>query len=152
MRRRCRSVVLAFGLVIGSGSAAHALNFCFNPGTVTPSLAVAEKFKKPALGSCSPINGIDIGDPAIPRRLVTGTACLNSAGDTLLVAYTVHIYTYDPGSGPIDTPPLSVAMTLPYPSLANGVGFVNLDNSGVGGGGSHNAHANPCIPQRIPIP
>src|SRR5215475_12320416 len=122
MRRRCRSVVLALGLVIGSGSAAHALNFCFNPGTVTPSLAVAEKFKKPALGSCSPINGIDIGDSTFTRRLVTGTACLNSAGDTLLVAYTVQIYAFASSIGFHYTPPLSVAMTLPYPSLANGVG------------------------------
>src|SRR5690349_191824 len=70
MRRLSRSVVLALGFMLGSGSAAHALNFCFNPGTATPSLAVAEKFRKPAPGSCSPINGIDIGDPGQPRRLV----------------------------------------------------------------------------------
>jgi hypothetical protein len=152
MRSSVERIALALGLVIGSGSAAHALNFCFNPGTATPSLAVAEKFRKPARGSCSPINGIDISDSAHPRRLVSGTACLNSAGDTLLVAYTVHIYAFDTPAGPQDTPPLSVAMTLPYPSLVNGVGFVNLDNSGVGGGGSTNAHANPCIPQVIPIP
>ena len=114
-------------------------------------MAVAEKFKKPARGRCSPINGIDISD-STNRRLVTGTACLNSAGDTLLVAYTVHIYAFNTAVGVQDTPPLSVAMTLPYPSLVNGVGFVNLQNSGVGGGGSTTAHANPCIPQKIPIP
>ena len=151
MRRFSRTVVFALGLVMSTGAVAHALNFCFNPGTVTPSLAVAEKFKKPARGRCSPINGIDISD-STNRRLVTGTACLNSAGDTLLVAYTVHIYAFNTAVGVQDTPPLSVAMTLPYPSLVNGVGFVNLQNSGVGGGGSTTAHANPCIPQKIPIP
>ena len=151
MRRLSRVVVFALGLVMSTGAVAHALNFCFNPGTVTPSLAVAEKFKKPARGRCSPINGIDISD-STNRRLVTGTACLNSAGDTLLVAYTVHIYAFNTAVGVQDTPPLSVAMTLPYPSLVNGVGFVNLQNSGVGGGGSTTAHANPCIPQNIPIP
>src|SRR5215468_3114348 len=106
MRSSLGRIVLALGLVIGSRSAAHALNFCFNPGTATPSLAVAEKFRKPTRGSCSPINGIDIGDSALTRRLVTGTACLNSAGDTLLVAYTVHISVYDTAEGPHDTPPL----------------------------------------------
>ena len=63
MCRLYRSIVLALGLVMGSGAAAFALNFCFNPGISDPSpqsLAVAERFKKPARGSCSAINGFDI--------------------------------------------------------------------------------------------
>src|SRR5262249_40225271 len=148
--------VLALGLVIGSGSAAHALNFCFNPGTGTSpgdealgSLAVAEKFHKPQRGSCSPINGFDIASEALGLgpQLVTGTACLNSTGDTLRVAYVVHIVE----NMVVDSPAKSkeVSLVMPYPSLVGGIGSIvsvyGTENSG-------GAQANPWNPQVVPIP
>jgi hypothetical protein len=81
----------ALGFVLVTGSGANALNFCFNPGTLTnKSLAVAERFKRPGKGSCSPIDGFDLATEATGLQLVTGTACLNSTGDTMRVAYTVR--------------------------------------------------------------
>jgi len=147
MRSSVGRIALALGLVIGSGSAAHALNFCFNPGTSFPntSLAVAQGFKKPGRGKCSPIHGFDIGT-SISRRLVTGTACLNTAGDRLLVAYTVV-------STDIVVGPQHVTLSLPYPALQGGIGQMTDDGSGNGQStASTGAHANPCIPQAIPIP
>jgi len=148
MRRSSGLVLFALGLVLGTGSSAHALNFCFNPGTDAPygSLAVAEKFRKPARGSCTPINGFDLVVTPGPR-LVSGTACLNSAGDTLRVAYVVHgIAVFGVGSGG----DVNVSIILPYPALTNGYGRTTDPKGTFAATGS--GHANPCIPPVIPIP
>lgn len=148
MRSLSRAVPLALGLVVVTGSGAHALNFCFNPGTLTSkSLAVAERFKRPARGSCSPINGFDLASEATGLQLVTGTACVNSTGDTMRVAYVVHVADQCAGCGTLQ--PLQVSLILPYPSLLNGHGLVS---SPVADETSTNAHANACIPPVIPIP
>jgi len=148
MRYLCRSVVLALGLVIGSGSVSDALNLCFNPGTDPPyqTLAVAEKFRMPHKGSCSPIAGFDL---LRPGTLVTGTACLNSTGDTLRVAYQIFLSVLNFPT--VTQDPHLVSMSLPYPSLQGGHGFVtvNLQNTG---GPFGVAHANPCIPPSPVIP
>jgi hypothetical protein len=88
-----------------------------------------------------------------PRpRLVSGTACLDSAGDRLYVDYAIH---YAALSGPQSVPPEEVSMTLPFPTLAGGFGFVALD---LFDGEVHQensldgAHANKCIPQKLVIP
>jgi hypothetical protein len=146
MRTPLGRVVLGFALVIGSGSAAQAVNFCFNPGVDDGphnSLAVALKYRKPHPGSCSPIAGFDIG--AADYRSAFGTACLNSAGDLLHVSYVTT------GRSRV---PSVVSMDLPYPSLIGGAASVYSDDASgswnyvVGG----NGHANACIPQAIPIP
>jgi hypothetical protein len=150
-----RSLLLAIVVVAAIVPDALALNFCFNPGTDSPndSLAVAEHFKKPPPGSCSPINGFDLVRLGAP--MVTGTACLNSAADTLRVAYTVSYFIHqDPGGGIVFGYPLSVYMSLPYPGgpggvLLGGAGSTR-DESGTEHGGS--AHANPCNPPSPPLP
>jgi hypothetical protein len=43
-------------------------------------------------------------------------------------------------------------MDLPFPSLQSGTGSVSDDGSGVSGLTSTNAHANPCVPERIRVP
>ena len=148
MRHLCRSGMLALGLVVGSGSVAHALNLCFNPGTPSPyqTLAVAERFRMPHKGSCSSIAGFDL---VRPGSLVAGTACLNSTGDTLRVAYHIYLSVLDFPN--VTTDPHLVSMSLPYPSLQGGHGFVtvSLENTG---GPFGVAHANPCIPPSPVIP
>jgi hypothetical protein len=146
MRSSVRTIVLALGLVIGSGAPAHALNFCFNPGftdNLHNSLAVAVKFHKPHTGSCSPITGFDIGFG--DYRSVFGTACLNSAGDLLHVNYVT--------SG-VNLISMVVNIDLPYPSLLGGL--ASVDSGDASGSwkfaSSNNGHANPCIPQAITIP
>jgi len=154
MRNSLGRIALALGLVISSGSA-HALNFCFNPGTSSPddSLAVAEKFRKPAKGSCSPINGFDLVRSGPNAAPVTGTACLNSHGDTLAVSYLVHPDVSVFTGIVVASEPRHVSMVLPYPSLLNGLGAVSLDGSGSNGSAvSTNAHANSCIPPKPAIP
>jgi hypothetical protein len=144
MRNWVRLVVVALGFVMGGQSTAHALNFCFTRGVTEgfhASLAVAQKFRKPHNRNCSPIAGFDVGSADF--RAVFGTACLNSVGDTLHVEY-VSISRFR-------TPRYS-DMDLPFPSLQGGSGFVSDDGSGVSGLTSTNAHANPCIPQVIPVP
>ena len=146
MRSLVGKIVLVLGLLIGSGAPAHALNFCFNPGLTDPgyaSLAVAQRFHKPAKGACSSITGFDIGRG--DYRGVSGTACLNSASDTLHVSYlilTSQIYIAQ-----------HVQMDLAYPSLSSGYGYVSKDGSDTSGSStSTGAHANACIPQAIAIP
>jgi len=148
MRSSVGRLVLALGLVIGSGSAAHALNFCFNPGfpdtdSAHSSLAVALKYHKPHKGSCSPITGFDIG--IVDYRSVFGTACLNSAGNLLHVNYVTS-------GGSILAKVVNI--DLPYPSLLGG--NAREDSADAGGtwkfANSSNGHANACIPQMIPIP
>jgi hypothetical protein len=146
MRISLGNVVLGFALVIGSGSAAQAVNFCFNPGFTDGahnSLAVAVKYRSPRKGSCSPITGFDIA--TVDPRGVVGTACLNSAGNVLRVYYVT--------TG-ISILPEVVRINLPYPSLLGGAASVAADDaSGTWKDAfSSNGHANPCIPQGIPIP
>ena len=131
---------------------AHALNFCFNPGTtIRQSLGVAENFREPLKNSCSPINGFDLVLTPGPR-IITGTACLNATGDTLRVAYMIHYW----GTTTSGTTPLRhVNIVLPYPALANGTGVIyELALSGNPGNeeSSTNAHANPCIPRSPTLP
>ena len=148
MRSWWRSMTFGLGVLVGTAPLAQAENFCFNPGTISSvftSLGVAEKFRKPKKGSCSPINGFDIA--GIITRFISGTACLNSAGDTLRVAYLIHP---SDQSGIILTPERHVSMSLPYPSLANGTAGIG-DNGGTRES-SDTAHANPCIPPVIPLP
>ena len=145
MRLSVGRIVLALGLVIGNGSAAHALNFCFNPGTADydhQSLAVVIKYHAPRKGSCSPIYGFDIGQPTIYRS-VSGTACLNSGGDTLHVNYLIETsfrFIHH------------VMIDLNYPALVGGFGEVSDDGSGLSSESSTNPHANACEPQLIPVP
>src|SRR5262249_42446989 len=124
------------------------------------SLAVAQNFKMPKSGTCSPINGFDLVAGTVPPseapgrpQLVSGTACLNSAGDILYVDYLVH---YAALSADKDHQgfPLHVSMALPFPSLSGGSASVALDNfSGATNlDPSTTAHANACIPQRPEIP
>ena len=146
MRTQLGRVVLGFALVIGSGSAAHAVNFCFNPGFTDPghsSLAVAVKYRSPRKGSCSPITGFDAA--TVDTRGVVGTACLNSAGTFLRVYYVTT------GTSIL---PSVVRIDLPYPSLLGGTASVSSDDaSGTWKDAfSSNGHANACIPQTIPIP
>ncbi len=150
------SLALVFVLVVAIVPPALALNFCFNPGTNGPfeSLAVAERYKKPHAGSCTPINGFDLVRDGAP--MVAGTACLNSAGDTLRVAYTVEAYARVGSSGTITHAPLSVYLTLPYPpgpggNLSGGFGSAR-DESGTTDSVYTGAHANPCIPSSPTLP
>jgi hypothetical protein len=142
MRSSVGRIVLALGVVICSGSAAHALNLCCNPG-VNDSLAVAVKYHKPHIGSCSPITGFDIGTG--DSRSVLGTACLNSAGNLLHVNYITT------GGSLL---PMVVNIDLPYPSLLGGNARVDSDDASGSWRSvfSSNGHANACIPQAIPIP
>jgi hypothetical protein len=144
MRPFSRSMVFALGLVMASGSVAHALNFCFNDGvadSIHDSLAVALKFHKPSKGTCSPITGFDIAFAEF--RAVSGTACLNSSGDTLYVDYLVT-------SRCCRTE--EVDLSIPYPSLSGGDSNVTDIPAGTGIPDFGGVHANPCIPQAIPIP
>jgi len=152
--RSPRLSIAAALAALGLAHAAHALNFCFNPGTDAPdpkSLAVAQHFKKPAKGACSAIHGFDIesckgcvGGPP----LVDGTACLNSAGDTLHVAYTIELVI----DGDTVEDPVYVTMNLPYPGLQGGRGNVVRSDFPGADYGSSLANANPCIPPVIAIP
>lgn len=152
-----RSSLFAFAFVVATVQPALALNFCFNPGTIGSfqSLAVAERYKKPHAGSCTPINGFDLVRDGAP--MVTGTACLNSAGDTLRVAYTVEAYARVGSSGTVDEDPLWVYMTLPYPpghrgNLSGGFGYARVDGSTATDSSYTGAHANPCIPSSPTLP
>lgn len=151
-----RSSLLTLAFAVATVQPALALNFCFNPGTTGSfeSLAVAERYKKPHAGSCTPINGFDLVRDGAP--MVAGTACLNSAGDTLRVAYTVEPYARIGSSGTVDHPPLSVYMTLPYPpgpggNLSGGFGYAR-DDAGASDSVYTGAHANPCIPSSPTLP
>jgi hypothetical protein len=146
-----RSVVVACGVFLGTTPVAHAaLNFCFNPGTtILSTLAVAEKFKKPARGSCSPINGFDL---VRTPQTVTGTACLNSVGDTLRVSYTVDYFARLAGGSLDERYPVHVHMIIPYPALAGGFGAAHNDEPPGTSETSQNAHANPCIPSSPTVP
>jgi hypothetical protein len=146
MRPLSRSIVFGLGLLTAAGSVAHATDFCFDHGTTNPaSIAAAVKFHKPGKGSCSPITGFDVDTFSTGLQLVTGTACLNSSGDTMRVSYVVGLLVNQFMGTPREE--LQVSLVLPYPSLTNGLG-ADSDSSGVDE--STSAHANPC--GSIPIP
>jgi len=146
MGKLSRPIVLALGMMLVAASAAHARNFCFNPGITSDydhqSLAVVINYHAPRKGSCSPIYGFDIRQPTVYRS-VSGTACLNSGGDTLHVNYLIQTYFRFIHHVMID---------LNYPTLVGGFGEVSDDGSGLSSRSSTNPHANACEPQLIPVP
>jgi len=98
---------------------------CFD--TSGRSFIVAKKYSRPSKGTCKPLMGFE-GHALLggALSLVSGTVCLNSAGDTLRVAYTVY-----PQVDPSIRTALVGQMNLPYPSLENG-NSVEDDPSGQG--------------------
>ena len=113
------STVLIISAIVGSASVARA-EFCFYSGPFSPPDALNEtvvlpkKYSTPTRGTCKPLLGVEALN--LPVRLVTGTVCLNSAGNSLLVSYRVHL----DDAGVFTRYPLDVSMTLPYPSMQNG--------------------------------
>lgn len=108
--RRMRYLMAAIaGLWLSTAAAAEGAGICFQ--AESHNLAVVKKYSKPSRGSCKSFAGWEgvLGG----SHPVYGTACLNSAGDTLRVGYTIA----DGGSF---GKPIFVSMSLPYPSLANG--------------------------------
>lgn len=117
----CPRTILAISLaaaVLLATTTAHARDFCFNSSSVAPAvLVVAKDFKLPRKGKCKPIVGWDAGSYgfAVPRP-ASGTACLNTAGDTLHVGVTIHATWSESNADE----PLQVHMRLPYPALTGG--------------------------------
>jgi|SRR5215475_3296001 len=113
------AVLIAIGINLISVPVAQA-EFCIASGDSAPTnlrtVVIPKKYSKPTRGTCKPLIGIEVLN--FPARLVTGTVCLNAAGDTLRVAYVVHMDSrFTP---PVVRLPLNVSMELPYPSLQNG--------------------------------
>jgi hypothetical protein len=118
LRLPVRVLVVIVTIVVGA-TVAHA-EFCFYSGPFTPpsteneTVVLPKRYSKPTKGTCRPLLGVEALN--LPVRLVTGTVCLNSAGNTLLVSYRVHL----DDAGIFTRYPLDVSMTLPYPSMQNG--------------------------------
>jgi hypothetical protein len=132
MRRVLHAFTLAAAVIFVSAVAAHAADWCFDSGGVT---LVAQNFAKPAKGSCKVLFGHMLsGDP------ISGTACLNSGGDTLRVGYTIH----RTGFAEIGR------LTIPYPALTGGsANFINVYDA-FNETGSGGASAAVCNPQPVP--
>ena len=132
MTIRNRAAALALSLALGvaiatlPATAAHARDFCFNSSSFAPAiLVVAKDFKTPRRGKCRPIVGWDAGFYAFAvTRPASGTACLNTAGDTLHVGVTIHATSSDLGTDE----ELQVQMKLPYPALSAGEVFILRHN------------------------
>lgn len=113
---RFSALVIAVSLVLVAPSGARALDMCFNTSIVgTQTIIVAKRYSRPSKGSCKPIHGFEGGSGNLPR-IVSGAACLNAAGDTLRVAYTVHPISV----GLASQETLWGQIDLDYPSLASG--------------------------------
>lgn len=120
-RSVARAVTFALPIAIAAlvvPAAAHARDYCFNSSSVTPAvLIVAKDFKVPRRGKCRPIVGWDAGYFVFAdARPASGTACLNTAGDTLHVGVTIHATFSAYGT----EEQLQVHMRLPYPALSGG--------------------------------
>jgi hypothetical protein len=113
-----------------AGTAHAGGDFCFtslssNPGPQSPNLAiVGQGFKIPKSGKCRPIVGWEAGyHELLYPRVVSGMACLDSAGTILHMGATVHP-TFRPGVPILSQKPheaLGVSMDLPYPALTDGI-------------------------------
>jgi hypothetical protein len=106
MKMRHVMAVVA-GLWLSAAVTVDAAGICFQAGN--NNLAVVKRYSKPSRGTCKNFAGWEAFLGSF--NPIFGTACLNSAGDQLRVGYTIA------GFGA----PTAVAMTLPYPSLLNGV-------------------------------
>jgi len=125
----CRSTILALALAVSLSIAslafvapAHARDYCFNSSSFSPAiLVVAKDFKLPRKGKCRPIVGWDAGYFGFAAtRPASGTACLNTAGDTLHVGVTIH-----PTWNDLEVADeLQVNMKLPYPALSEGSVYI----------------------------
>jgi hypothetical protein len=120
----CRFVIsmAVVALVLAGASVAGAAGICFDPWapSAKPAVVVVKKNSKPSKGSCKTFSGWASWYSASP---VTGSACLNSAGDTLRAGYTIHDVAY----GGV---PIFVSMVLPYPSLTSGYSWVRVEGQG----------------------
>jgi len=144
MRSFVLTGAVALGALVAGPARAPALDMCFD--TNFRSIIVAKGYSAPSKGTCRPLMGFE-GHASLggTPSLVSGTACLNSAGNTLRVAYTVY-----PQIDPTYRTVLVGQIDLPYPSLENGHA-VEQDPS-VGPGFFWNtASAGPCaFPEPIP--
>ena len=120
------SLALAVVLATLPATSAHARDFCFNSSSFSPAiLVVAKDFKTPRRGKCRPIVGWEAGFYGFAvTRPASGTACLNTAGDTLHVGVTVHATAGDFGFAD----ELQVHMKLPYPALVDGSVFIRRND------------------------
>jgi hypothetical protein len=147
---RVSSAIVVMFALVASASGAQALDMCFNTGLFPfQTIIVAKKYSKPSKGGCKPLTGFE-GNANLGHRarLVSGTVCLNSAGDTLRVAYVVHPDRVDltfEGT-------LWGQLDLVYPSLATGVSTEQQEASSPGDwSGYDGAFGGPCgFPQPIP--
>lgn len=127
LANRAAALAISFALAVAiatllPATTAHARDFCFNSSSFSPAiLVVAKDFKTPRRGKCRPIVGWDAGFYGFAvTRPASGTACLNTAGDTLHVGVTIHATDSDLGTDD----DLQVHMKLPYPALSVGSVFI----------------------------
>lgn len=101
---------------------AQARDFCFNSSVFAPViLVVAQNFKVPRRGKCKPIVGFDVGYFGFAAaRPASGTACLNTAGDTLQVGITIHAV----NDAIDDDEEIQLHMRIPYPALTGGTTYL----------------------------
>ena len=113
------ALLIAIGISLISAPVAQA-EFCIASGDSAPTnlrtVVVPKKYSPPTRGTCKPLVGIEVLN--FPPRLVAGTVCLNAVGDTLRVAYVVHMDSRL--TPPVVRLPLNVSLELPYPSLQSG--------------------------------
>ena len=113
-RKRCFIAGLAVWLSVAA--TAEGAGICFE--AAGRNYVVVKRYSKPTRGSCKTFAGWEAHSGGVP---VYGTACLNSAGDRLQVGYTIA----NQGSQQL---PISVWMSLPYPSLAGGQASTRYEN------------------------
>jgi hypothetical protein len=135
MRRFLSSFLLAVAAVFTSVVVVHAADWCFDSDGLN---LVFQNFQKPGKGSCKPVLG-----HVASGNIITGTACLNSDGDTLRVGYFKH-------GGGIDSE--AGELVIPYPALTGGTAsYLHLSAAGnVADSGP--ASAAICDPPKQPVP
>jgi hypothetical protein len=136
MRKLYWSMVFGACVMLASAPAAYAgKDYCYDAAGFG---IVAKNHKLPKAGKCS-----KSFDGFFGTQMVTGTACMNSAGTTIRVGYTI---------APTGTYVEIGQMNIPFPALAGGT----TNYCGLAGSSwfcsSGSASVALCNPLSIPIP
>jgi hypothetical protein len=109
------------GAIMLAATGVSAADMCFPVCGPFPNqngtLFVAKRYKRPAPGSCSALSGYEASTP-IPYP-GTGMACLNAAGNTLHVSYSIPVR--DTPGLPDHYQQVFVKTDYPYPTLTGGI-------------------------------
>jgi hypothetical protein len=140
------------GAIMLAATGVSAADMCFSvcpiPADPHATFFVAKRYKRPAPGTCSALSGYE-ASTLVPYP-GTGMACLNAAGNTLHVSYSIPVR--DTLGFPGHFQQVMVKVDYPYPGLTGGSGqTLTLDSDGsTGTCTSSGDAASLCHPGALP--